>query len=73
MFDLYPDILTVEQLCEIFQIGKNTAYELLNSGQLKAIKLGNVWKIPKQNLIDFIIVKNRKENMDNIFKGDYYA
>ena len=60
MFDLYPDILTVEQLCDAFQIGKNTAYELLNSGQLNAIKMGNVWKIPKRNLIDFVMKKNKK-------------
>ena len=60
MFDLYPDILTVEQLCDAFQIGKNTAYELLNSGQINAIKMGNVWKIPKRSLIDFVIEKNKR-------------
>ena len=62
MFDLYPDILTVEQLCEAFQIGKNTAYVLLNSGHLKAIKMGNIWKIPKRSLIDFVIEKNKNGN-----------
>ena len=55
MFNEYPDIMSVDQLCEAFQIGKNTAYELLNSGQIKGIKMGNIWKIPRQNLIDYVL------------------
>ena len=60
MFELYPDILTVDQLCESLQIGKNTAYELLSSGQIKAIKIGNIWKIPRHNLIDYVLNENKK-------------
>lgn len=60
MFELYPDILTVDQLCESLQIGKNTAYELLSSGQIKAIKIGNIWKIPRHNLIDYVLKENKK-------------
>ena len=60
MFELFPDILTVEQLCEAFQIGKNTAYDLLNSGEIKGIKMGSVWKIPQRSLLDYIIEKNTK-------------
>ena len=59
MFEMFPDILTVDQLCEAFQIGKNTAYELLNSGQIKAIKMGNIWKISKRSLIDYVIGKEK--------------
>ena len=57
---MFPDILTVDQLCEAFQIGKNTAYDLLNSGQIKAIKMGHMWKVPKRSLIDYVIRENRK-------------
>ena len=60
MFEMFPDILTVDQLCEAFQIRKNTAYELLNSGQIKAIKMGNIWKVPKRSLIDYVIRENKK-------------
>ena len=60
MFDMFPELLSVEQFCEAFQIGKNTAYELLNSGQIKGIKMGNIWKIPRQNLIDYVLRENKK-------------
>ena len=55
MFNSYPDVLSVKQLCEILDIGKNTAYRLLQSGEIKSIKIGKVYKIPKKSLKDYII------------------
>lgn len=54
MFESYPDILSVDQVCEALQIGKNTAYNLMSNGGLRSIKMGNIWKIPKYELIDFV-------------------
>lgn len=44
LFEMYGDLLTVEELCEALMIGKNTAYEILNSGQLRAFREGSRWK-----------------------------
>lgn len=55
MFDNYDDILTVEQLMELLCIGRNKAYELLKSGEIKAFKIGKVWKVPRKMLDDFIL------------------
>ena len=54
MFNSYPDILSVKQLCEILGIGKNTAYRLLQSGAIKSIKIGKVYKIPKKEIRKYI-------------------
>ena len=54
MFNSYPDILSVKQLCEILDIGKNTAYRLLQSGEIKSIKIGKVYKIPKKEVRRYI-------------------
>ena len=48
------EIITMEELCEILYIGKNSAYKLLNSGQLKGFQIGRVWKIPKVSLTEYI-------------------
>lgn len=48
------DILTVDELCEVLRIGKNTAYQLLKGGKIKSIKVGNIYKIPKYAVIDYI-------------------
>lgn len=50
----YPDILNMDEACEILRIGHNNMYKLLNSGELKAFKNGRVWKIPKLSVEQFI-------------------
>ena len=42
------------ELCEVLSIGKNTAYELLNSGKIRAFKIGAVWKINKASVQEYI-------------------
>ncbi len=57
MLNKYKDILTVKDLCEILGIGKNTAYRLLQNGEIKSIRIGNKYKIPKEYLLEYIGVK----------------
>ena len=40
MFSKYPDVVSVSELMDMLHIGKNTAYELLQSGKIKSIKIG---------------------------------
>ncbi len=54
MLETCDDFLTVEELCELLKIGHTAAYALLNSGKLKAIRNGRVWRIPKQAIVDYI-------------------
>ncbi len=54
MFKNYKDILSVEELCEILSIGKNTAYRLLQSGEIKAKRIGRVYKIPKESVRKYL-------------------
>ena len=60
MFDDYPDILTVEEACEVLRIGYNAIYGYLNSGRLNGYRNGRVWRIPKQSVKDFIIESTKK-------------
>lgn len=55
MFEQYNDLVTVEELCEMLFIGKNAAYKLLSSGQLKAFRYNRVWKVPKQGVIEYVL------------------
>lgn len=56
---MYPDssqdIITIDELCEWLAIGKNAAYHLLNSGDIKAFKIGRIWKIPRGSVTEYII------------------
>ena len=53
MFENYKDILDINDLCEALHIGKNTAYHLLKTNQIKYRRIGKVYKIPKKNLIEY--------------------
>lgn len=59
MFEQYPDILTVEDVCEALRMGYNAVYDLLNKGILKAFKNGRVWRIPKESLVKYILENSR--------------
>lgn len=50
----YSDLVTVEELCEILSIGKNTAYHLLKTQQIHAFRIGRMWKIPRESVSDYI-------------------
>ncbi|CDE68298.1 dNA binding domain excisionase family [Clostridium sp. CAG:277] len=54
MFDDYPAILLPEEVSEILRIGMNEMYKILNNGQLSAYRVGRSWRIPKENLINYI-------------------
>lgn len=54
MFDQYQDILSVFDVAEALCIGKNRVYELLGNGSLKGFQIGRVWKIPRENLTEYI-------------------
>ena len=48
------ELITIDELCELLMIGKNTAYTLLNSKEIKAFKIGRHWKIPKESVFLYI-------------------
>lgn len=52
------ELLSIEQLCERLFISPTTAYKLLQSGKIKAFKLGT-WKIPVKSVYEYI---NEKVN-----------
>ncbi len=54
MFEEFKDVLTVEELCKALRIGKSTAFQLLRSGEIKAVKVNRQWRIPKINIIKYL-------------------
>ena len=59
MFEQYPDILTVEEVCEALRMGYNAVYELLNEGKLKAYKNGRVRRIPRKSLTEYVMESSK--------------
>jgi len=55
MFPEYPDIVDVKQLQEMLSISRHLAYDLINDGYIHGVKIGNAFKIPKVNVIKYLL------------------
>ena len=53
-FEAMPLVLSVEDIADTLAIGRNKAYGLVNSGTIKALKIGQHYRIPREEIIDFI-------------------
>ena len=61
IFADYPDVVNVEQMCSMLGgVGKKTVYDLLHSGDIRYIKLGKSFKIPKACIIEYLIGNTQK-------------
>lgn len=50
----YIDLITIDELCDLLMIGRTTVYKLLQTGEIKAFKIGKVWKISKASVERYI-------------------
>ena len=61
MFANYPDVVCVDQLCAMLGgIGKKTAYNLLKTGEIRCLKIGKSFKIPKVCVIEYLVGRNEE-------------
>ena len=54
MFTDYPDIVDVSQIQVMLNISRHLAYSLINSGEIKGIKIGHSYRVPKNHVIDYV-------------------
>ena len=55
MFRDYPDVVTVEQLCEMLGgISTKTGYRLLKDGTIKSLIIGRRYRIPKLYILEYL-------------------
>ena len=55
LFTEYPDVVNVEQMCEMLGgICDKTAYRLLKSGEIKSFIVGRHYRIPKLNILEYL-------------------
>lgn len=53
-FSDYPDIVTPKEIQDMLRIGRNTVYELLRSGEIKSLRVGKKYIIPKSSVIKYL-------------------
>ena len=54
MLSDYPDVMNVEQVSEALHLCKALVYQLLKSNEIPSKRIGNVYRIPKRYVIEFL-------------------
>jgi excisionase family DNA binding protein len=54
MLKRYPDVLDVQQMCEILGISTKTGYTLLKNNEIESLKVGRAYRIPKLFLLRYL-------------------
>ena len=49
----YPMFLSIKNVAEILQIGSTQVYTLLNNNEIKATKIGNKWRVPRESIEEY--------------------
>ena len=49
-----PKVLNVKDLAEILSVSHNTAYNLVRSGQVRNIRIGRAYRIPREAVDEFL-------------------
>ena len=62
MFAECPDIVTVKDLQTMLGISRHAAYDLLGEGEISCIRLANAYKIPKINVIGYVLKRPCGQN-----------
>ena len=55
MFAEYPDVVGIEEIRKMLGIGREKAYSLVKSGELKRIPCSRSIKVPKVSVIDYLL------------------
>lgn len=48
-------MLTVEEMCEILNVARETGYRMVRRGDFEVLKLGRIIRIPKNQVLNYII------------------
>lgn len=49
-----PLVMKVEALVPLLQIGRSMAYELVRSGKIRSIRIGNRYRIPMDAVTEYL-------------------
>ena len=60
VFESYPDVVTVKEVCKMLRIDSKKAYRIIKSGELKAIRLDRTVRIAKVWVLEYL--QERGEN-----------
>ena len=56
----FPDVMNIDQMCEILGISTKTGYRLLKDGTITSLKVGRTYRIPKVHVLTYLRILNNE-------------
>lgn len=56
MLKEYPDVMDINQMCEILGISTKTGYRILRDRKICCLKVGRSYRIPKAHLFTYLCI-----------------
>ena len=57
----FPDVMNIDQMCEILGISTKTGYRLLKDGTITSLKVGRTYRIPKVHVLTYLRILNNEQ------------
>lgn len=65
-------IFTIGELCSWLKIGKNTAYSLIKSGEIKSFRIRGQIRIPEEYVLKYIQEQEKRGLVEYTFCPDEF-
>ena len=52
----YPDVMSIEQMCEILSISTKTGYRILREGKICCLKVGRAYSIQMDHILTVVCI-----------------
>jgi len=66
----YPDVMNIDQMCEILGVSTKTGYKLLKNGDMTFIKIGRNYRIPKAHISAQITAEAVQTNSESSYANE---
>lgn len=53
-FEDLPHVMTVEEVSKVLRIGRSNTYALVRSGQIRSVRVGRIYRVPKSAVEDYL-------------------
>lgn len=57
----YPDVMNINEMCDILGVSTKTGYQLLKSGKIMCLKVGRSYRIPKAHLLSYLRIGDEQQ------------
>ena len=54
MFEKYPDIVSIDDVCTMTTLSKSSIYKLLRKGEIAHVRVGTKYIIPRQKVVEWV-------------------